>query len=168
MDARMQARRTLELDLRKALVHGEFEVFYQPLIDIQTRTISGFEALVRWFHPERGLTQPADFVPLAEEMGLVVPLGEFVLRRACADAVTWPGNAKVAVNLSPVQFGSHTLVADVAAALEDSGLDPHRLELEITETVMLEDTEGVLMVLRQLRDLGVELPWTTSAPVIRR
>ena len=121
MDARMQARRTLELELRKGLVQGEFTVFYQPLMNIQTRTIIGFEALARWLHPERGLVQPADFIHVAEEMGLIVPLGEFVLRRACADAATWPGNAKVAVNLSPVQFGSHTLVADVAAALAGFG-----------------------------------------------
>jgi diguanylate cyclase (GGDEF)-like protein len=155
MDARMQARRALELDLRKALANGEFEVFYQPLINIQTRSITGFEALVRWHHPERGLVQPADFIPMAEEMGLIVPLGEFVLRQACVDAVTWPGSPKVAVNLSPVQFGNTTLVADVAAALHDSGLSPKRLELEITESVMLHDTDAVLVVLYQLRALGV-------------
>ena len=155
MDARMQARRALELDLRKALAQGEFEVFYQPLMNIQTRSISGFEALVRWHHPHRGLVQPADFVWMAEEMGLIVPLGLFVLRQACADAVKWPGNLKVAVNLSPVQFSSSTLVADVAAALHDSGLSPGRLELEITETVMLHDTDAVLVTLYQLRAIGV-------------
>jgi diguanylate cyclase (GGDEF)-like protein len=155
MDARMQARRALELDLRKALANGEFEVFYQPLINIQTRSITGFEALVRWHHPERGLVQPNDFVSMAEEMGLIVPLGKFVLRQACVDAVGWPGSPKVAVNLSPVQFGSGTLVADVAAALRDSGLSPKRLELEITESVMLDDTDAVLVILYQLRTLGV-------------
>jgi diguanylate cyclase (GGDEF)-like protein len=155
MDARVQARRTLELDLRKALAENQFQVFYQPLMNIKTRRVTGFEALVRWFHPERGIVPPIDFIPFAEEIGLIVPLGEFVLRRACADAATWPGRQKVAVNLSPVQFGSRTLVQDVADALRDSGLEPARLELEITETVILEDTEATLVVLHQLRDLGI-------------
>ncbi len=121
MDAIMQARRTLEMDLRTALTEQQFAVFYQPLMNIQNRSISGFEALIRWFHPERGMVSPAEFIALAEETGLIVPLGQFVLHRACADAVAWPANAKVAVNLSPVQFESNTLVADVAAALADSG-----------------------------------------------
>jgi diguanylate cyclase (GGDEF)-like protein len=155
MDERMQARRTLELDLRRALVEEEFEVFYQPLVNLKTRALTGFEALLRWIHPQRGLVSPADFVPLAEEIGLIVPLGEWVLRRACADAAGWPGAPKVAVNLSPVQFGSRTLVEDVAAALAASGLDPARLELEITETVMLADTDAVLVILHRLRDLGI-------------
>ena len=155
MNARMQARRTLDLDLRKALAEGEFRVFYQPLINIARRSVCGFEALVRWQHPERGLVPPVQFIPLAEEIGLIVPLGQWVLRQACADAATWPANLKVAVNLSPVQFGSHTIVEDVAAALADSGLDARRLELEITETAMLEDTDAVLVILHQLRDLGL-------------
>ena len=155
MDALMQARRTLELDLRKALIAGEFELFYQPLMNIKTASIIGFEALARWFHPERGMIPPSDFIPIAEEIGLIVPLGEWALRRACQDAVTWPGNMKVAVNVSVIQFGSGTLVGDVAAALRESGLDPARLELEITETVMLNDTEATLVILYQLRDLGV-------------
>lgn len=155
MDARMQARRALEIDLRKALANGEFEVFYQPLMNIQTRSISGFEALVRWHHPERGLVQPTEFVPMAEEMGLIVPLGKFVLRQACVDAVNWPRGMKVAVNLSPIQFGNRSLVADVAAALHDAGLSSTRLELEITESVMLRDTKAVLVILHQLRALGV-------------
>jgi diguanylate cyclase (GGDEF)-like protein/PAS domain S-box-containing protein len=155
MDALMQARRTLELDLRKALTAEEFEVWYQPLMNIKTRSVSGFEALVRWNHAERGLVTPAEFVPLAEDIGLIIPLGKWVLSRACADAASWPGAMKVAVNVSVVQFGSHTLVEDVAAALAASGLDPGRLELEITETVMLEDTDAILVILHQLRDLGV-------------
>jgi diguanylate cyclase (GGDEF)-like protein len=155
MNARMQARRTLDLDLRRALADGEFRVFYQPLINIATSSVCGFEALVRWQHPERGLISPLDFIPMAEEIGLVVPLGNWVLRQACADAVTWPGNLKVAVNLSPVQFGCQTLVEDVAAALADSGLSSGRLELEITETAMLEDTDAVLVTLHQLHDLGL-------------
>ena len=109
------------LDLRKALAEHEFVVFYQPLINIATRSVCGFEALLRWHHPQRGMVSPADFIPLAEEIGLIVPLGEWVLRQACADAASWPGNLKVAVNLSPVQFTSHTLVEDVAAALADRG-----------------------------------------------
>ncbi len=157
MDARMQARRALEIDLRRALAVGEFVLFYQPQMNLKTRRVIGFEALVRWDHPERGLVPPADFVALAEEIGLIVPLGEWILRQACRDAATWVGGQKVAVNLSPVQFGSRTLVNDVAAALRDSGLEPGRLELEITETVMLEDTEAVLATLHQLRDLGVDI-----------
>jgi diguanylate cyclase (GGDEF)-like protein len=155
MNARMQARRTLDLDLRKALADGEFRLFYQPLITIATRSVCGFEALVRWQHPERGIVSPADFIPLAEEIGLIVPLGKWVLQQACADAATWPHHLKVAVNLSPVQFGSHTLVEDVAAALAAAGLAAHRLELEITETAMLADTNAVLVILHQLRDLGL-------------
>jgi predicted signal transduction protein with EAL and GGDEF domain len=155
MDALMQARRSLEMDVRRALAADEFEVYYQPLMTIETRKLSGFEALLRWHHPERGMVPPSEFVPLAEEIGVIIPLGRWVLGRACADAATWPGGAKVAVNVSGVQFGCHTLVDDVAAALAASGLAPDRLELEITETVLISDTEAVLTVLRQLRDLGV-------------
>jgi diguanylate cyclase (GGDEF)-like protein len=157
MNAHMQARRTLDLDLRKALIEGEFRVFYQPLVKIATRTVCGFEALVRWQHPERGMVPPAEFIPMAEETGLIIPLGKWVLRQACADAAQWPDGLKVAVNLSPVQFGSPTLVADVAAALADSGLPPRCLELEITETAMLADTDAVLAILHQLRDLGLRI-----------
>ena len=155
MDALMQARRSLEMDIRRALAADEFELYYQPLMAIETRTVSGFEALLRWHHPERGMVPPSEFVPLAEEIGVIIPLGKWVLNRACADAATWPGGAKVAVNVSGVQFSCHTLVDDVAAALAASGLAPDRLELEITETVLITDTEAVLTVLRQLRDLGV-------------
>jgi diguanylate cyclase (GGDEF)-like protein len=155
MDALMQARRSLEMDIRRALAADEFELYYQPLMAIETRTVSGFEALLRWHHPERGMVPPSEFVPLAEEIGVIIPLGKWVLNRACADAATWPGGAKVAVNVSGVQFSCHTLVDDVAAALAASGLAPNRLELEITETVLITDTEAVLTVLRQLRDLGV-------------
>ena len=155
MHALMQARRTLEIDLRKALAAGEFVLFYQPLINLKTASIIGFEALMRWVHPDRGLVQPSDFIPLAEEIGLLVPLGEWALRRACFDAMTWPADMKVAVNVSVTQFASRTLAEDVARALQDSGLEPTRLELEITETVMLQDTEDVLRILHQLRDLGV-------------
>jgi len=155
MNVKMQTRRALELDLRKALADGAFEVFYQPLVTLGTRAVGGFEALLRWNHPERGLVSPAAFIPIAEEIGLIVPLGDWVLRQACCDAASWPGGQRVAVNLSPVQFGSPTLAADVAAALAASGLDPARLELEITETAMLEHNDGILEVLRRLRGFGV-------------
>jgi diguanylate cyclase (GGDEF)-like protein len=155
MDARMQARRAVEQDLHKALADGQFEVFYQPLMNLLTRSVAGFEALLRWRHPKNGLVPPSDFIPVAEEMGLIVALGKWVLRQACRDATTWPSGEKLAVNLSPVQFTSPSLVADIAAALAESGLAAARLELEITETVMLEDTEAVLATLHQLRDLGV-------------
>jgi EAL domain-containing protein (putative c-di-GMP-specific phosphodiesterase class I) len=157
MDARMRARRTLDLDLRRALAEGQFRVFYQPVIGIADRRVRGFEALVRWQHPDRRLVPPAAFIPLAEEIGLIVDLGRWMLRQACADAAGWPGALTVAVNLSPVQFGSHTLTEDVAAALADAGLAAERLELEITETAMLADTNAVLTVLHELRDLGVRI-----------
>ena len=155
MDALMQARRSLEMDLRKALMKGEFELYYQPLMNIKSASITGFEALLRWWHPERGLVQPLDFIPLAEEIGLIVPLGAWALRQACLDAMTWPADMKVAVNVSVIQFDSGTLVDGVADALRESGLNPARLELEIVESVMLNDTESTLAILYQLRDLGV-------------
>jgi diguanylate cyclase (GGDEF)-like protein len=157
MDAAMQVRRTLELDLRLAQRAGQLELHFQPLVDLQARAVGGFEALLRWRHPERGLVSPAAFIPLAEEIGVIVPMGEWVLRLACAIATTWPGSLKVAVNLSPVQFKSRNLVAAVAGALRDSGLAPARLELEITETAMLQDTNATLETLHALRALGVSI-----------
>ncbi len=156
MDARMQRRRALEFDLRKALALGQFEVNYQALINLESDQISGFEALVRWRHPERGMVQPNDFIPLAEETGLIGPIGNWVLNQACSDAITWPDHVKIAVNLSPVQFNK-TLVLDVITALSKSGLSPKRLELEITETVLMQDTETIVGILNQLRDLGVRI-----------
>ena len=157
MNARVQARRMLELDLRQAMADQAFEVFYQPLMNLDTRTVCGFEALLRWHHPERGMVSPSEFIPIAEEIGLIVPLGEWVLRHACCAAATWPAGLKVAINLSPVQFGSRSLVEDVRTALAESGLPPARLELEITETTMLEDTDAVLEILQRLRALGVSI-----------
>jgi len=157
MDAQMQARRSLELDLRKALIAGEFEIYYQPLIDLASDKISGFEALVRWNHPERGLIGPDDFIPVAEEIGLIVPIGDWVLKQACRDAATWPGRLSVAVNLSAVQFRNPTLALSVVGALGASGLSASRLELEITETVLLQDDKAVLDVLHQIRELGVRI-----------
>ncbi len=157
MDERMQARRALELDLRRAVAEGEFELFYQPLVRLASNEISGFEALLRWRHAERGLISPAEFVPLAEEIGLIGHIGAWVLRTACAEASEWPRDMKVAVNLSPVQFRKETVVLDVIAALGASGLSPRRLELEITESVLLQETEATLTTLNQLRGLGVRI-----------
>lgn len=157
MDAKMQARRALEVDLRGALTSNEFEVFYQPIVNIETGEVSTFEALLRWDHPRRGMVPPSDFIPLAEEIGLIGRIGAWVLKQACAEAATWPQHVKIAVNLSPAQFESRTLVLDVAAALGTSGLPGHRLELEITETVMLQDTEKTLSKLKELQALGVRI-----------
>ncbi len=154
MDAQMQARRLLELDLRKALEAGQFELFYQPLVDMRAGAVTGFEALLRWRHPERGLVPPGEFIPLAEEIGLIVPIGEWVLAEACATAAGWPGEMRVAVNLSPAQFKSRNLVTAVSQALCNAELQANRLELEITETAMLQDTEATLATLHQLHDLG--------------
>jgi len=157
MDAQMQARHALEVDLRKAMLTGEFENYYQPIVDVATGKIAGFEALARWNHPQRGFITPDDFIPLAEEIGLIVPLGEWVLRQACRDAATWPGKQTVAVNLSAVQFRNPALALSVVSALSASGLDAKRLELEITETVLLQQDRGVLTTLHQIRDLGVRI-----------
>jgi diguanylate cyclase (GGDEF)-like protein len=155
MDAESRLRRALECDLRNALARDEFVVHYQTLIDINSRRVCGAEALVRWNHPERGLVPPDRFIPLAEETGLIVPLGEWVLRQACADAAHWPDNVKLAVNLSPAQFRNSPLVEIVVGALADSGLKPGRLELEITESVLLQKHADNLAVLHRLQDLGV-------------
>jgi len=157
MDARMQARRNLEIDLRKAIANDEFELFYQPLVDMKTEYVTGFEALIRWQHPERGMIPPLDFIAVAEETGLIVPIGDWVLRQACAEAATWPGNVKIAVNLSPVQFKNKILLPSVVSALAASGLSPNRLELEITESVLLQDSGATLAVLHELRGLGVRI-----------
>jgi diguanylate cyclase (GGDEF)-like protein len=155
MDARMQARRVLELDLRRAVVNGEFEVYYQPIIDLKSGQITSCEALVRWHHPERGMVAPVEFIPVAEETGLIVPLGEWVLRQACAEAASWPDNITVSVNVSPAQFRSRNLVPAVVNALSSSGLPAGRLDLEITELVLLQESEGAFAILHQLRKLGI-------------
>jgi predicted signal transduction protein with EAL and GGDEF domain len=157
MDAQMQERRRMELDLRKALLAGEFELYYQPLVHLANGEVCGFEALVRWNHPERGLVGPDEFIPVAEEIGLIVPLGEWVLKRACKDATAWPDKITVAVNLSAAQFRNPTLALSVVSALGQSGLSASRLELEITETVLLQDDRAVLDTLHQMRDLGVRI-----------
>jgi predicted signal transduction protein with EAL and GGDEF domain len=157
MDARMKARRTLEVALRAALANGEFELFYQPIVHLQKDRVTSCEALLRWQHPERGMVSPMEFIPLAEEIGLIVPLGEWVLRKACADAVLWPDEIKVAVNLSPIQVMNKNLVPVVVDALASSGLPARRLELEITESVLLQNTEATLATLHQLHQLGVKI-----------
>ncbi len=157
MDQRMQARRKLESDLRGALVKGEFALHYQPLVNLERDEICGFEALLRWSHPERGNVVPADFIPLAEETGLIVPIGEWVLRQACADAATWPDQFKVAVNLSPAQFKARNLVQTVISALANAGMSAKRLELEITESVTLHDEKVAFDTLTHLHDLGVRI-----------
>ena len=157
MDRQAQRRRDMELDLRRAFANGEFELHYQPLVDIATDRISGFESLLRWRHPEKGMISPAEFIPVAEDIGLIVSIGEWVLRDACNEAVKWPAGVKVAVNLSPVQFRSRNLVQVVISALAQSGLSPKRLELEITESLFLAETEANLAILHQLRELGVSI-----------
>jgi predicted signal transduction protein with EAL and GGDEF domain len=157
MDAQMQERRRLELDLRKALLADQFELYYQPLVDIASGEASGFEALVRWNHPERGVVGPDQFIPVAEDIGLIVPLGDWVLKQACRDAARWPGKLKVAVNLSAAQFRNPMLSLSVVTALAQSGLAATRLELEITETVLLQDDEAVLNTLHEIRQLGVRI-----------
>jgi diguanylate cyclase (GGDEF)-like protein len=157
MDARARARRMLELELRQAIKDGEFEVYYQPLLNLQDNRISGCEALLRWRHPGRGFVSPAEFIPIAEETGLINQLGDWVLNTACSEASRWPAHIGIAVNVSPVQFKSQTLALNVAAALAASGLAASRLELEITEAVLIRDDEAALAVLHQLRALGVRI-----------
>lgn len=157
MDARMQARRLLEIDLRGALASKQLEVFYQPLIETAQGQVSGFEALVRWRHPERGLVSPADFIPLAEEIGIIGDIGAWVLRQACTDIASWPGRLKVAVNLSPMQFRDKELAQGVARILSETGMDPKRLELEVTESVLIGNDEAVLAILHDLRAMGVRI-----------
>ena len=156
-DAKARLRRQLELDLRQALARGEFEVHYQPLVDLSANVVNGCEALLRWRHPERGMISPVEFIPVAEETGMIGEIGEWVLKQACTEAASWPGDIHVAVNVSPVQFRARTLALKVAAALAESGLAPGRLELEVTETVLIRDDEEALTILQQLRELGVRI-----------
>jgi len=157
MDARAQRRRKIELDLRDAIQNDVLKPYYQPLIDLSSGRITCFEALVRWPHPERGMISPADFIPVAEETGLINSLGVLMLRRACMDAALWPDDVRVAVNLSPAQFRTSNLLSIAMDALKQSGLSPKRLELEITETLLLEKSEQVLASLHALRALGVRI-----------
>src|SRR5437868_1382945 len=157
MDLQMQTRRIMEQDLRKALPAGEFELHYQPVVNLASKEISGFEALIRWNHPTKGMISPAAFIPLAEEIGFIVPMGEWVIRQACATAAQWPDNLNVAVNISAVQFRNPGLMQVIVGALAASRLKPTRLEIEITETVLLHNKEATLAVLHQLRALGIRI-----------
>ena len=154
MDHRARARRSLELELRQAISDGGFETYYQPVVNLEDGKISSCEALLRWRHPERGMISPAEFIPVAEDSGLINQLGLWVLNTACAEAATWPDHVRVAVNVSPVQFRSQSLALNVAAALAASGLPASRLELEITEAVLIRDDEAALDMLHQLRSAG--------------
>jgi diguanylate cyclase (GGDEF)-like protein len=157
MDARVRERRRLEIDLRQAIAHGGLEVHYQPCLSLKDDRITGCEALVRWRHPERGMISPAEFIPIAEDTGLISEIGEWVLTTACRDAVGWPDDIRLAVNVSPVQFRSGTLALKVMAALAASNLPASRLELEITEAVLIRDDETALATLHQLRAIGVRI-----------
>jgi diguanylate cyclase (GGDEF)-like protein len=157
MDAELKARRRLESDLRQAIAGDALEVYYQPCLSLQNNEITGCEALVRWRHPERGMVSPAEFVPIAEETGLINQLGEWVLMTACATAAAWPDDIRLAVNVSPVQFKSGTLALKIMAALAASGLPAKRLELEITEAVLIRDDDAALAILHQLRAIGVRI-----------
>jgi diguanylate cyclase (GGDEF)-like protein len=157
MNTLMQARRELERDLRMAISANEFELYFQPLVSLREGQITGFEALLRWNSPTRGLVSPVDFIPIAEEVGLIIQIGEWVLRAACREAATWPKPLKVAVNISTTQFSGGNLVQTVAHALEESGLDSSRLELEITESVMIQDLDAALSLLHRIKKLGVSI-----------
>jgi len=157
MDLQMQTRRVMEQDLRKALPAGEFELYYQPVVNLASKEISGFEALIRWNHPTKGVISPAAFIPLAEEIGFIVPMGEWVIRQACATAARWPDSMHVAVNISAIQFRNPGLMQVIVGALAASGLAPTRLEIEITESVLLHNKETTLAVLHQLRALGIRI-----------
>lgn len=157
MEAQIEARHTLEADLRKAIEREEFELHYQPLYDLGQQKICGFEALLRWNHPTRGRVPPMEFIPLAEEVGLVVDIGRWVLRRACRDAMDWPEDIKVAVNVSAIQFTNSDLPSDVAASLAEAGLPANRLEIEITESVLMENLDEALPVLHALKQSGIRI-----------
>jgi diguanylate cyclase (GGDEF)-like protein len=157
MEASASARRSIEAELRRAMAEAGLELHYQPLVDLSTNEVTGCEALLRWRHAERGMISPAEFIPVAEHTGLIIELGEWVLHTACAEAATWPDPIRLAVNVSPVQFRSGTLALKVASALAASGLPADRLEIEITEAVLIRDDDAALAVLHQLRDIGVHI-----------
>jgi diguanylate cyclase (GGDEF)-like protein len=157
MDARMKARRTLELALRKALTNGEFVLHYQPVVNLADGRVTCCEGLIRWRHPERGEISPAEFIPVAEEMGLIIPIGDWVIHQACADAKAWPEDVRVAINLSPLQLLNPRLVPTIVQELAASGLPASRLEVEITESVLMQNTETTLSALHRLRGLGIRI-----------
>jgi diguanylate cyclase (GGDEF)-like protein/PAS domain S-box-containing protein len=157
MDVALQQRHAIEKDLRTALLGDEFRLYLQPLVDVETSTQVGFEALLRWEHPTKGMIMPLDFIPIAEDSGLIVPIGEWVLRTAIAEAASWAEPMAIAINLSPIQLRSPNLLPVIINALADTGLDPSRVELEITETVLMQNCEENITVLNRLHDLGVKI-----------
>ncbi len=157
MDTRMKARRDLEMDLRQALLKNQFELHYQPLVNLENNDITAFEALLRWNHPDRGLISPGDFIPIAEETGLIVSIGEWVLRTACKETRNWPDRIKVAVNLSPAQLKSKHFIKTVKTVLADCRMAANKLQLEITETMLMQNTFAALATLHELRKLGVQI-----------
>src|SRR5262249_21168166 len=157
MDARMRARHELETNLRNALADGQLDLDFQPLVNLKRNALSGFEALIRWRLPEGRAVPPSEFIPLAEETGLIVPMGAWVLRQALSEAAKWPRHIRVAVNLSPAQFHSRNLTQVVMSALASSGVEASRLELEITESLLLQNRDTTRATLHQLRDLGVRI-----------
>jgi EAL domain-containing protein (putative c-di-GMP-specific phosphodiesterase class I) len=157
MDVAVQQRHAIERDLRLALTRDEFRLYFQPLVNVETGLHTGFEALIRWEHPEHGMVMPNDFIPIAEESGLIVPMGEWVIRTAMAEAVRWSEPRTIAVNLSPVQLRSPNLLPTIINALGETGLDPARLEVEITESVLLNNCEANIAILNRLHDLGIKI-----------
>ena len=157
MDELARKRRETEIDLKLAIEQGQFELYYQPLFNTQQQKINGFEALIRWQHPERGLIQPIDFIPLAEETGLIVQIGEWVIKEACRQAARWPEHVRIAINISPVQFRTKGLQSILMQALSQSGLAPQRLELEITESLLIDNVTETLKSLHSLREMGVRV-----------
>ena len=157
MDEQMQFRRNLEIDLRRALALGEFSLVYQPQVNLRQNAVTGFESLLRWQSPNRGMVSPLEFIPVAEEIGIINSIGEWVLRTSCIEAASWPGAHTVSVNVSAMQFKSPHLVTTIMSALAESGLDPRRLELEVTESIMLDPGGLVLSILRDIRGIGVRV-----------
>ncbi len=157
MNDRLRRRQMLENDLRQGINNDQLELYYQPLLDMRTRKVGGFEALVRWNHPTRGLVPPSEFIPLAEESGLILPLGHWVLKTACREAASWDFPLRIAVNLSPIQFRQADLAETIAAVLADSGLPANRLELEVTESVLIRHAEQALEILNKLKDQGIKI-----------
>ena len=157
MNASAQARRALEADLKSAVGLDQLELHYQPIQDIRSGAVTAYEALVRWRHPERGMIPPLDFIPLAEETNLIIPIGAWVLQKACSDMASRSGDVKVAVNFSPIQFKNPRLVETVRSALQASGLAPHRLKVEITESTLMQRDSLTIKLLKELQSLGVTI-----------
>ena len=157
MNKELNERRQMEIDLREAIESNALELYYQPLIDLRRNCVVGFEALTRWHHPVKGFVSPASFIPIAEDSGLIVPLGEWVLAEACRKAAQWPNDLKIAVNISPMQLSDPHMLTAIERLLAETGLAPHRLELEITERIFMDQSEVTLSVLRHLKQLGISI-----------